>query len=187
MDDAGDLPLKADVARALLVNGTVFVHLDPRAPGVVVPPWYRDQAQLVLQVGLDMAVPIPDLRVSDEGLWATLSFNRTPYACEVPWEAVFAMTGEDARGMVWPDDVPAEILVEVEREAGRAAPAPLETEDDDDDDDGAPSDHNVVSLYPGVSSALAEAAGRAASPWLGSVLRPRSCTATCFTQPSAPK
>jgi hypothetical protein len=27
----------------------------------------------------------------------------------VPWASVFAMVGEDGRGMVWPDDVPAEV------------------------------------------------------------------------------
>ena len=60
------LPAKKDVARALLLRGSVFIHLDPRKASVLVPARLRLQPQVVLQVGLDMPVPIPDLRVYDE-------------------------------------------------------------------------------------------------------------------------
>jgi hypothetical protein len=39
----------------------------------------------------------------------TLSFNRSPFYCVVPWPSVFAMVGEDGRGMVWPDEMPPEL------------------------------------------------------------------------------
>lgn len=113
------LPGKKDVARALLLKGSVFVHLDPRREGVIVPAEYKRQAQLVLQVGLDLPVPIPDLRVDRTGVRGTLSFQRAPFTCSVPWDAVFAVVGGDGRGMVWPTSMPKEIAVEVEREAER--------------------------------------------------------------------
>jgi hypothetical protein len=113
------LPNKKDVARALLLKGTVFVHLDPRSDSVAVPAWLKRQPQLVLQVGLDMPVPIPDLRVDDSGVIGTLSFSRTSFTCVVPWDAVFAVVGDDGRGMVWPASMPPEIAAEVEREAQR--------------------------------------------------------------------
>jgi hypothetical protein len=116
----GPLPYKRDVANMLLRKGSLFIHLDPRVSDVIVPPWLRHQAQLVLQVGFDMPIPIPDLRVDDEGVFGTLSFSRTPFACTVPWNAVFALVGDEGRGMVWPDSMPAEIVAEVEREAMRA-------------------------------------------------------------------
>jgi hypothetical protein len=87
----------------------VYVHLDPRHVTAVVPAWFKKQPQLVLQVGMNMPVPIPDLHVDDDGLSCTLSFNRSPFFCVVPWASVFAMVGDDGRGMVWPEDVPAEI------------------------------------------------------------------------------
>ena len=118
------LPPKKDVARALLLRGSLFVHLDPRVDGVVAPTWLRKQPQLVLQVGLDMPVPIPDLRVDESGVFGTLSFNRAPFTCTVPWEAVFALVGEDGRGMVWPESMPSEIAAEVDREAGRRGVEP---------------------------------------------------------------
>jgi stringent starvation protein B len=94
----------------------VFIHLDPRAASVLVPARLRLQPQVVLQVGLDMPVPIPDLRVDDEGVFGTLSFKGVPFTCYVPWSSVFALVGEDAKGMVWPSEMPSEIAAEVERE-----------------------------------------------------------------------
>ena len=73
------LPPKKDVALALLEQSTMFVHLDPRGELVKVPTGFKKQPQLVLQVGLNMPVPIPDLEVNDEGIACTLSFSRTPH------------------------------------------------------------------------------------------------------------
>src|SRR4051812_8593669 len=110
------LPPKKDVALALLEQASMYIHLDPRADSVQVPAWFKKQPQLVLQVGLNMAVPIPDLHVDETGLSCTLSFNRAPFFCMIPWPAVFALVGENGRAMVWAEDVPAEVAAQ--------APAP---------------------------------------------------------------
>jgi stringent starvation protein B len=115
------LPAKRDVARALLLRGSLFVHLDPRRRAVVVPARLRAQPQVVLQVGLHMPVPIPDLRIDEDGVFGTLSFKGVPFTCFVPWQAVFALVGEDGKGMVWSTEVPQEIARELEREKGKAA------------------------------------------------------------------
>jgi stringent starvation protein B len=106
------LPPKKHVALALLEHSSVFIHLDPRNERVHVPAWFKRQAQLVLQIGLNMPIPIPDLNLDDEGISCTLSFNRSPHYCRLPWASVFALVGEDGRGMVWPDDVPAEVAAQ---------------------------------------------------------------------------
>lgn len=111
------LPPKKDVALALLENTTVFLHLDPRAQEVRVPPWFKRQPQLVLQVGLNMPVPIPDLTIDETGISCTLSFSRTPHYCSIPWRAIYALVGEDGRGMVWPDDVPPEVAAQAQTQA----------------------------------------------------------------------
>lgn len=103
------LPPKKDVALALLERASVFIHLDPRGEKVLVPPWLKKQPQLVLQIGLNMAVKIPDLELADEAVRCTLSFSRRPHYCSVPWNAVYALVGEDGRGMVWPEDIPPEV------------------------------------------------------------------------------
>jgi hypothetical protein len=68
-----------------------------------------------------MPVPIPDLRLDDDGISCTLSFNRAPFFCVVPWSSIFAMVGDDGRGMVWPDDVPAEVARQAQGRADGAA------------------------------------------------------------------
>lgn len=118
------LPPKKEVALALLERSNVDVYLDPRRAGVVVPPQFRKEPRLILKIGLNMPVPIPDLRLDDESMSCTLSFNRAKFYCVVPWQSVFAMVGEDGRGMVWPDDVPQELAVRGE-EQRRSSPTPL--------------------------------------------------------------
>ncbi|MGK3988084.1 ClpXP protease specificity-enhancing factor SspB [Sorangium sp. So ce136] len=110
------LPPKKDVALALLEREpSVFIHLDPRRPGVSVPKWFTGQPQLILQVGMNMAIPIPDLKVDDEGISCTLSFNRAPFWCRLPWNAIWALVSEDQRGMVWPEDIPADLAAQKQR------------------------------------------------------------------------
>jgi stringent starvation protein B len=113
------LPQKKDVALALLERASVFVHLDPRADSVRVPSWFKRQPQLVLQIGLNMAVRIPDLDVGDEAIACTLSFNRSPQYCYIPWEFVYALVGEDGRGMVWPEDIPPEVAAQTQSLSSR--------------------------------------------------------------------
>jgi len=107
MDAPPPLPRKKDILEKLLGDSNVFIHLDPRKRGVVVPKWFQNQPELILQLGLQMAVPIPDLEVDDEGVSCTLSFSKAPFWCCIPWTSVFALISErDKRGVVWPEDVP---------------------------------------------------------------------------------
>ncbi|MGC4064486.1 MAG: hypothetical protein QM784_07555 [Polyangiaceae bacterium] len=68
----------------------------------------------MLQVGLNMAVPIPDLDVAEPGITCTLSFSRRPFFCSIPWKSVFGLVGEGGPGLVWPDDVPVEVAAQVQ-------------------------------------------------------------------------
>lgn len=75
--------------RLLSDNPTVLVvlvdHAKLKVPDSVRP---RPDKTVTFEYGLDMPVQIPDLKVTDEGISATLSFNRTPCPTFVPWEAV---------------------------------------------------------------------------------------------------
>ena len=101
---------KRRVTEELLKSGDVFVHLDPRRAGVVVPENLRKQPHLTLQLGYDMVIPILDLSVADDGITATLSFSRVPFLCFVPWEAVFIVGGNDSQGIAWAEDIPSELI-----------------------------------------------------------------------------
>jgi stringent starvation protein B len=106
------LPAKKEVVLALLEQSTVYIHLDPRSDHVQVPPWFKRQPQLVLQIGLNMPVPIPDLNIDEGGISCTLSFSRQKHFCQLPWSSIYALVGDDGRGMVWPEDIPPEVAAQ---------------------------------------------------------------------------
>jgi stringent starvation protein B len=117
------LPPKKAVALDLLERTSLFVHLDPRRPGVIVPLVFAKQSNLVLQIGLNMAIAIPDLEVGESGISCTLSFNRRPHLCRLPWSAIYALIGQEGGGMVWPEDVPPEVVAQQRSAAKKDVPA----------------------------------------------------------------
>jgi stringent starvation protein B len=103
------LPPKRDVVLALLAKSSVRLFLDPRREEVVVPKWFARRPELVLRVGYSLSPPIPDLEITETAVACTLSFNRSPSWCEVPFAAIYAVISDtDGRGVVWPEDVPIE-------------------------------------------------------------------------------
>jgi stringent starvation protein B len=107
---------KKNVLEALIIKGSVFIHLDPRYPNVCVPSHLAFNYQVVLQIGLDMPVPIPDLSIDNEGVYGTLSFKGVPFTCFIPYSSVFAIVGEDGRGSVWNGEVPLEVAEDIKKE-----------------------------------------------------------------------
>lgn len=88
--------LKRAVLESIFATGaSAFVHLDATLPDVSVPEGQR-KTHLCLQVGLNLPVPIKDLHIDDDGIECTLSFNRTPCRCFVPWDAVFGLRSDMA-------------------------------------------------------------------------------------------
>lgn len=98
---------KQVLSEALDGAPTVFLHLDARRAGVKVPENHSTNPKLILRVGYMLTPPI-NLDLGDEAVTCTLSFNRAPFFCVIPWEAIYAVVGDDGRAAVWPDDVPPE-------------------------------------------------------------------------------
>jgi hypothetical protein len=76
---------------------------------VEVPAALKGRPDLVLQYGRDMPVRIPDLKVTEQGVSATLSFDRSARFTHVPWTAVFAIVDPQGRGSWFAEDVPREV------------------------------------------------------------------------------
>jgi stringent starvation protein B len=102
---------KQEAFLALLGEGWTSLHLDARRPGVIVPAHLRGEAHLVLQYGHDLPIPIPDLEVDEYGVRATLSFQKTPHLTVVPWSAVYVVTCDDGRGVLYHEDVPDDVSI----------------------------------------------------------------------------
>jgi stringent starvation protein B len=107
---------------ALLERAEARVHLDARRPGVQLPARFLAEAHLRLDYGYGFQPPIPDLTIDDDGIRATLSFNRQPFATFVPWEAVYVIADFDGNGAVWQDDIPADLPIERTPSEGDAKP-----------------------------------------------------------------
>lgn len=113
-EDSMGLPLKQSFVDDLLAMGPVLVHIDARANGVSVPLHLEKDAKLVLRFGHGLKPEIHDLTVDEDGLGGTLTFGGVPHRCVLPWPAVYAVVSEaDQRGMVWPEDVPVEVLEDI--------------------------------------------------------------------------
>ena len=106
------LPSKREAFLTFFKDGWVYVHLDARRSDVQVPDHLKGEARLVLQYGANMPVPIDDLLVSEDGIRATLSFNRQPCETVIPWSSVYIVACTDGRGVLYHEDVPPEVLAE---------------------------------------------------------------------------
>lgn len=97
----------------LRTHRSVHVWVDGRVASII-PPWGRNKPAFVLQLGYDLPIPIHDLDVDESGWSGTLSFNRQPFFCAVPWEAVYMVIGEGTDvGASWPHDIPQEVFDEL--------------------------------------------------------------------------
>ena len=107
MDTRG--PEKKERLLAALEKGMVMVHLDARRPGVLVPPAFRGEAHL--RLNLSYRFDPPDLAVGEWGVRATLSFSGDRYPVAIPWSALFAITSFVTKEFwMYPDDLPEELI-----------------------------------------------------------------------------
>jgi len=104
-------PSKHEVFLALLRDSWTSLHLDARRPGVIVPAHLKSEPYLVLQYGHDLPIPIPDLEVDEHGVRATLSFSKHPQRTVVPWSAVYVVTCDDGRCVLYQEDVPEDVSI----------------------------------------------------------------------------
>lgn len=92
-------------------NNIVSVTIVPSTRGTLLPRWLRDQRELLLDIGHSMPKPIPDLRVTETGVIATLSFGGVPCLCAWSWDAVVQMHGETSGYHSYRANQPANAVV----------------------------------------------------------------------------
>jgi hypothetical protein len=73
-----------------LARGGVKIQVRAGADNVELPAHLIADG-CVLEYELDAVVPIPDLEVTEAGIRATLSFQRTPHKTFIPWSEVVAI------------------------------------------------------------------------------------------------
>ena len=91
--------LKRSTFDEFLSEGWVFVHVQSDAPGVKLGPSAKVPV-LILLYGNDLPLPIPDLKSTEEGIAATLSFKGVDCKTFVPWSAVTVIGKHDRSAML---------------------------------------------------------------------------------------
>lgn len=87
--------LAAELFTELLSRGLVQISFDPYDEDCEVPDHLRDGEGLkIFDYGYDLPMPTLDVKVDEEGISATLSFNRKPTYTFVPWSAVQGFASE---------------------------------------------------------------------------------------------
>ena len=128
MGKPGHEPSKRELLESLLSRGMVLVHIDARASGVDVPPGLRGECELGLNLSYRFQGKVT---VDEAGVVATLSFAGEPYACALPFDAVYAMVAHDTgENFFFPADAPPTAL------AARAAVLEQEASEDRADASG---------------------------------------------------
>lgn len=87
----------AILTRMLSESRIVRIVLDATRSGVIVPMDLRHEKTLALQLGLNLAKPIPDLVVNSDWIECTLSFGGRHEFCVLPWSSVLGMIAEDTQ------------------------------------------------------------------------------------------
>lgn len=110
---------KHRLAQELLATGQIVrVVFNSNVAEVDVPDNLLGRDQVVLEIGTNMAVPILDLYVSEQGFSGTLSFRGIPRYVFVPWSAVYAIYLPDTgRGAAYGKDMPAGVQASLLAEA----------------------------------------------------------------------
>ena len=130
---------KMAVESQIQQTGSVYVTLDARHAGVSVPSVFSDRSMLTLHIGNNMPVPIPDLAILESGISATLSFDREPHLCVIPWAAVYALSSDGKQGILFHNSKPADVPLGQRKPPGPA----LKVLDGDCDAEPAPETSSV--------------------------------------------
>ena len=108
---------KQDAIRSFLDKGLTMIHLDARKDGVVVPRQFQGQKDLRLNLSYRFAGS--HMEIDDAHVEATLTFGGMPFRCNVPLQAIYALTSQvTGAGLVFPESLPEEIVDELKRQIG---------------------------------------------------------------------
>ncbi len=89
------------IEQLLQMEDFILMVIMPTCEGVALPDDLMSAGEPVgINVGLKMAIPVPDLLVNDDGISGTLSFNRTPFHCTFPWRSIVQVSA-DQEHLIW--------------------------------------------------------------------------------------
>jgi hypothetical protein len=117
---------KINIAKSMLESHGFFVIFSTNNKhGLLeMPNRLFKKKNLMFQIGKNLAVPIPDLKIDTMGIFGTLIFNGAGYTCFVPWENVYSLVLDDGTGhnaCYWPCSDPESSKVVVDKPSSSTA------------------------------------------------------------------
>lgn len=95
---------KHEAVLELLEKGTVQIAIE--TANATLPIDLKQQSHVILDIGYDMAIPIPDLKVDHRGVSGTLVFNHRPAWVYFRWADVVQYRLRDAPVLSSPPPAP---------------------------------------------------------------------------------
>lgn len=118
----------------MLDAGKVMVYVDPRRPGVDLPPQFKGQVAVPLNLSHRFA--LETFEVGPLAVRASLSFGGERHLCVLPYRAIFGFYGHaDSERVVFDDALPSEVLI-----AEPAAPADADAAESAEGVDAGPAE-----------------------------------------------
>lgn len=128
MDTTASRQYKRKAFEDLLQIGRIYVTINTRIKGVRIPSEHQGKSALTIVFGLDMPTPLKDMEVTEDGIEVTLSFERQPHHCCIPWDSVWYMVpvGEQ-EGLLFEQSLPASVRVQLEERGDVIVPTDLDS------------------------------------------------------------
>lgn len=97
---------KRETLEELLEQKYVMAHLDPRAEHVVIPEHLKESPTLTLQLSLRFR---GEMEIERTLIKADLLFSGEYFTCQIPFDAIWALTSEEGEMRLWPEAMPEEL------------------------------------------------------------------------------
>lgn len=89
-----------DLEELLSTGLSVLVNIKTNHEDLDIPPYLKKEEYVTLEIGYNLANPIPDLELVETGIICTLSFSRVPYPCFIPWDSINGFGGDAVNKVV---------------------------------------------------------------------------------------
>ena len=90
-----------------------MVHFDARNEASEVPAHLADNPSLTLKLSYAFQ---GETVYDDEEITAYLKFNGDYFKCVIPWDSIWGLTAEDGNQVIWAEDLPKELMLQIVRQ-----------------------------------------------------------------------
>lgn len=94
----------------LLEGDHAFIHVDTRLKGVELPDQLLSKHNVTLKISRQFR---GEIKLQKDVIIADLLFPEGYHSCRIPFDAIWGVTDEAGKNMIWPQSTPKEILEEM--------------------------------------------------------------------------